>query len=151
MFLIKIYKNSRKVKINRNYVSKYNPYLCFLMKQNLLISDEKMLMPKELKGSVTWFIYFLDLLWIRYNCTKFHHFRICVTKFREGALLPLPSRIHEHSRKNPFWIGLRLTWFKSSKFFLHKLHKYTYIWRTKALTVLWQYPYDSKILTKMGM
>ena len=31
MFIITIYKDSRKVKINRNYVSKYNLYLYFLI------------------------------------------------------------------------------------------------------------------------
>ena len=57
MFLITIYKDSRKVKINRNYV----------------------------------FIYFLDLLWVRYNCAKFHHCTICATNFREqGPFWPLP-------------------------------------------------------------
>ena len=34
---------------------------------------EKMLMPAELKGCVTWFIYFLDLLWVRYSSAKFHN------------------------------------------------------------------------------
>ena len=68
MFIITIYKDSRKVKISRNYVSKCNLYLYFLIKQNLLISGEKMLMSAELKVCVTWFIYFLDLLWVRYNC-----------------------------------------------------------------------------------
>ena len=29
-----------------------------------------MLMSAELKRSVTWFIYFLNLLWVRYNCVK---------------------------------------------------------------------------------
>ena len=34
-------------------------------------------------------IYFLDLLWSRYKCAKFHHCRICVTDFqnRRGAFL----------------------------------------------------------------
>ena len=31
MFIITIYKESRKVKMNRNYVSKYNLYLYFLI------------------------------------------------------------------------------------------------------------------------
>ena len=31
MFIIKIYKDSRKAKTNRNYVSKYNLYLYFLI------------------------------------------------------------------------------------------------------------------------
>ena len=30
---------------------------------------------------------FLDLPWVRYNCAKFHHCRICVTDFREGGLI----------------------------------------------------------------
>ena len=84
-----IYKDSRKVKINRNYVSKCNVYLYFLINQNFPISGQKMLMPAELKGFVTWFIYFLDLLWLSYNSANFHHCRICVTDFIErGAFLP---------------------------------------------------------------
>ena len=40
--------------------------------------------------------------------TWFHHYRICVTSFREGGafLLPLPH-IREQPRKNPSWIGLK--------------------------------------------
>ena len=49
-----------------------------------------MLMPAELKWCVTWFIYFLNPLCVRYNCGKFHHCRICVTDFREGAFHPHP-------------------------------------------------------------
>ena len=64
MFIETIYKDSRKVKIDRNYISKYN------------------LMSAEPKGYVTRFIYFLDLLWVRYNFAKFHHWKICVTDFR---------------------------------------------------------------------
>ena len=30
-------------------------------------------------------MYFLDLLYVRYNCAKFHQCRICVTDFREGG------------------------------------------------------------------
>ena len=53
-----------------------------------------MLMSAELKGCVTWFIYFLDLLWVRYNCAKFHRCRICVTDFKErGGFLPLPLEL----------------------------------------------------------
>ena len=44
-----------------------------------------MLMSAELNGCVTWFIYFVDLLWIRYDCTKFHHCGICATDFMEGG------------------------------------------------------------------
>ena len=51
-----------------------------------------MLMSVELKWCITWFIYFLNLPWVRYNCAKFHHCRICVTDFREGGpFWSLPS------------------------------------------------------------
>ena len=58
-------------------------YLHLLIKQNLLISSEKMVMSGEIKGCATWFRYFLGLLWVRYNCVRFHHCRICVTYFKE--------------------------------------------------------------------
>ena len=62
----------------------------------------KMLMSSEIKGCITWFIYFLDLLWVRYNCAKFHHCRICVIDFREGGtFLPLhPWTISKRSILN---------------------------------------------------
>ena len=45
-----------------------------------------MLIPAELKGCITWFISFLDLLWVTYKYAKFHHCRICVTDLgRMGA------------------------------------------------------------------
>ena len=53
-----------------------------------------MLMSAERKGCVTSFIYLLDLLWVRYNCAKFHHCKIYVTDFREGAFLPLLPPLH---------------------------------------------------------
>ena len=46
----------------------------------------------EHKGCVTWFILFLDLLYVRYNCVMFYHCRICVVDFKEMALFaPCPS------------------------------------------------------------
>ena len=50
----------------------------------------KMLMSAEFMGCVTWFIYFFNLLYIRYNCAKFHHCRTCVTDFRRGFFCPPP-------------------------------------------------------------
>ena len=50
------FKDSRKIRTIRNYVSKWNLYLYFLTKQNLLISGKEMLMSAELKGCVTSFI-----------------------------------------------------------------------------------------------
>ena len=71
MFIKTIFNESKKVKSIRNYVSKLSLYLRFLIQQNLVIFGEKMLISAELKGCATWFIYFLVLLWVRYNCAKF--------------------------------------------------------------------------------
>ena len=106
-FIKKIFKDSRKVKRIRNYVSKCNLYLYFLIQQNLLISEEKMLISAKLRGCVTWLIYFLDLLYVRYNCAKFHHCRICVTDFREAVAFLAPPPIREQPQKCPSWIGLK--------------------------------------------
>ena len=65
-----------------------------------------MLMPAELKGCITWIMYFLDLLWLRYMCAKFYHRRICVTDFMEGGFLgsPPPPPTHHPwaAPKRPF-------------------------------------------------
>ena len=53
IFIKAILKDLKKVKRIRNYVSKHNLYLYFLIEQNLLISGKEMLMSAELKGSVT--------------------------------------------------------------------------------------------------
>ena len=53
----------------------------------MLISGEKVLMSAEFKRYLTWFLCILDLLWVRYNCAKFHHCRICVTEFKDGNVL----------------------------------------------------------------
>ena len=68
---------------------------------------KKMLMWAEFVGCVTWFICFLDLLYVRYNCAQFYHCRICVTEFRERAILRPPSPIREQPQKVPFWIGAK--------------------------------------------
>ena len=39
----------------------------------------------EFKEYVTRFTQFLDLLQVRDNCAKFHHFMLCVIYFREGG------------------------------------------------------------------
>ena len=52
----------------------------------------KMLMSAELRSMSLWFICLLDLLWVRCDYVKFHHYRIHVTDFTVGAFLPpLPS------------------------------------------------------------
>ena len=77
---------------------------------------KKMLMPAELKGFVTWFIYFLDLLWLRYNCAKFHHCKICVPDFMEGeSFCPHPPSVSSpekaHSELGPSIYFSALFWF----------------------------------------
>ena len=70
---------------------KFHLYLYFIASQKLLISAEKMLISAEFKGCVTWFIYFSSLFKVRYNCSNFHHCRMCVTNFRNGTFLsPYP-------------------------------------------------------------
>ena len=52
-FLKKISEDSKKVKRNRKYVSRCNLYQYFLIQQNLLIFEEKLLMLAEVKSCVT--------------------------------------------------------------------------------------------------
>ena len=56
----------------------------------MLISGEKMLMSAELKGCVTWFIYFLDLLRVNYNCANFHYCIYVWQVLGRGSFLPHP-------------------------------------------------------------
>ena len=61
-FIKIIFKDPIKIKAFRNYVSKWNLYMYFLIQQTLLISSEKLLMSTEVKWCVTLFIYFFDLI-----------------------------------------------------------------------------------------
>ena len=61
-----------------------------------------MLISAKLKGCVTWFIYFLDLVWVRYNCAKFVGYVWQI--LGRGGLFAPP--ILEQPRKSPSWIGL---------------------------------------------
>ena len=79
-------------------------YICIFWYSKICWFPVKMLISAELRGCVTWFIYFLDLPWVKYNCAKFHHCRICVTDFREGGPFCHTS-IREQPRKSPPWIG----------------------------------------------
>ena len=99
MFIKIIFEDSIKFKRIRNYVSKCNLFLYFLIQKNFLISCEKMLMSTELKECITLFIHFLDLLQARYNCAKLHHCTISVTDFRKGFFFGPP--ICEQSPKKP--------------------------------------------------
>ena len=61
-FIKKIFIDWRKIKRIISFVSKCNLYMYFLILKNLLISGEKKLMSEELRGCVTWFIYFWSFL-----------------------------------------------------------------------------------------
>ena len=92
MFVKAIFSNSKEIRRIKNYVSKCNLYLYFLIQQNLSISGKKMLMSADLKGCLTSFICFLDLLQVRCNYAKSYHCGIYVADFREGELCAsLPS------------------------------------------------------------
>ena len=110
MFIKRIFKDSKNVKRIRNYVSRFNLYLYFLIYQNLLISGEKSLISAEPKVCVTWFMYFLNHLLLRYECAKFHHYMMYVTDFL-GRGWPFchspPPHIREQPQKGPSWIGLK--------------------------------------------
>ena len=102
------FKDSGKVQRIRNYVSKCNVYMYFLIEQIMLISGEKMLISAELSRCVTWLIYFLDLLWVRYNCDQFHHCKICVADFRDGGpFCPHPWPVPKMPILNRVKMGLR--------------------------------------------
>ena len=96
IFIKTILKDSRKVKRVKNYVSKHNPYLHFLIQQNFLISIEKMLISAELKECVTGLIYILDLLQVKYNCQVSSVLDMCDRGGR--PLCPLsvssPKKVH---------------------------------------------------------
>ena len=102
MFIITIYKDSRKVTMDRNHVTKYNRYMYFLIKKNLLISGEKILTSAELKRSVTWFIYF----WIFFGWdTTVPSFFIVGYVWqilgRGSLFVPPPSPIRQQPQKSP--------------------------------------------------
>ena len=40
------------------------------------------------RGCVAWFIYFLNLVLVTYNCGKFHYCKLRVADFWEGVFLP---------------------------------------------------------------
>ena len=85
-------------------------YICISCIAKFVDSRWKNADASRTQGCVAWFTYFLDLLWVRYNCAKFHYCRIYVTDFREGGpfCTPPPPPIHEQPRKSPSWVGLKL-------------------------------------------
>ena len=73
-------------------------------------------MSAEVRGCVTWFIYFLDLLYVRYNCAKFHHW-ICLTDFSEGSFC-CPPLLHPWAPpKMPILNKVKVACVVNTKFF----------------------------------
>ena len=114
MFIKTTYNGSIKViktwKKNATFICvfRYNNSCYFFGKRIILV---------ELKGCVTWFIYFLDLLYWMYNCAEFHNCGICVTDFwfQEGlSWIELIKRIghfqgyHIICRDITWWSSLPL-------------------------------------------
>ena len=140
IFIITIFKDSWKVKINRDYVSKCNLYLYFLITTNLLISGEKILMLAELKRCVTWFKCFLDLLWVRYNSAKFQRSRKCTTDFREGPFCcPTAHPPPVKSLESPSWIWLKnlnLSFHKKRRFLIKRISSWCLSLALTSKTIL---------------
>ena len=89
-----------------------------------------MLMSVELKGYVTWFIYFLHLLWVRYNCAKFHHCRICVRDFREYKIVKRLANIVKRILRTCSLAILILTHQETKESFLN-------LWSETVFTSFW--------------
>ena len=141
MFIKAIFKESTKVKSIKNNVSKLSLYPCFLIQQNLVIFGEKMLISAELKGCATWFIYFLVLLWVRYNCAKFIIAGYVWQILGRGTFFappPLPL-ILEQPQGDPPWIGLTEIWLKGAHLRSILLGLWSNRWRTPVkMLILWK-------------
>ena len=110
-FIKKILKDSRKVKRIRNYVSKSNLKICWLLVKKCLCQQNP-------RVCVTGFIYFLNLL----LCQVSSLYDMCDSFYGRGIFCPQPPPpppIYEPPWKCPSWIGLR-------KFFMAKLGRETY-------------------------
>ena len=86
MFCKTTFSYLKKVNRTRNYVLKYNLYICFLIKQTLPISCKKIVIAEEIKEASRNSYIFLDVHLGRYNCAKFHNWMICLISFGKGAI-----------------------------------------------------------------
>ena len=104
----------------------------------MVIFGEKMLISAELKGCVIWFIYFLVLLWVRYNCAKFVIAGYVWQILGSGPFLPLPL-IFEQPQGDPPWIGLTEIRFKGAHLWSILLGLWSNRWRTPVkMLILWK-------------
>ena len=73
----------------RNYALNFNLYLDFisvLIQEKFLISRKKCWCQQKSRVVERGYIYIIFWIFFRYNCSKFHRCRICVTDFREENL-----------------------------------------------------------------
>ena len=84
-----IFKNSKNFKRIRNYVTKWNLYLYFLISgENILMADVSITQGVCLVIYI-FFGFFLGKVFFFRYCAKFHHCRICVTDFNVGPFWSL--------------------------------------------------------------
>ena len=81
----------------------------FLIWGKLLTSGEKIQVKAERKGCFMWFLYFLDLLYARYNCAKFHYCRILVGYVWQILGKEAFALIHEQSQSGLSWRRLKVS------------------------------------------
>ena len=95
------FKDSKKLKIIRNFVLKCNFYLYFLIYQNVVNVGEKRLIFTKLKWCVTWSICFLNPTLVKYNCLVYHVWQLL------GKVSRFAHLICKLPRKEPSWLRLK--------------------------------------------
>ena len=90
-----------------------------------------MLISAELKGCVTLFLYISNLLKVKYNCAKFHHFRICLTDFKERFWQILFCHSHP-------WAALKRSMLNRVMSFNVKHLLKSYYWKKMIFSKLFQ-------------
>ena len=83
----------------------------------------------ELKGCVTLFLYISNLLKVKYNCAKFHHFRICLTDFKERFWQILLCHSHP-------WAALKRSMMNRVMSFNVKHLRKSYYWKKMIFSKL---------------
>ena len=110
MLIKTIFKNSKKVQRIRNYVSsiKMQSASVFLDIAKFAVFCIKKCWHQQNWRDVS---RDSDIFWIfldKYNCAKFHHFRMCMTGFKEGDLFnppppPPPQSLSSLEKAHPEW------------------------------------------------
>ena len=83
MFIKKPLKTQKKFK-KLEIMCSNAIYICISRFSKICWFSVKKCWCQQNSSGVSQDLYFLDLLWVRYNCAKCHHCRICKAYFREG-------------------------------------------------------------------